>query len=238
MPSKFVRKAIYRIRQHYLVLSLSQIRTLYWRMLGMKIGAGTKLSAMRVTWPHKVVLGKRCSLEHNIYMNAVGGYLDGVSIEIGDGTFLGNGCEFNIAYRITVGKDCLIAAGSRFIDHNHGMNLGIRIFDQPETRAEIIIGAGAWIGAECVVLKGVMIGEGAIIAAGSVVTGSVEPYAIYGGVPARFIRTRASGLSRSAADGRAGDGQGEQTVHPEVDTIRPAEAYDVSLVAGGDADIR
>jgi acetyltransferase-like isoleucine patch superfamily enzyme len=199
----------------------------------MKVGTGSKLSTMRVTWPHKVALGKRCSLEHGIYMNAVGGYSDGVSIEIGDGTFIGNGCEFNIAYRITLGKDCLIAAGSRFIDHNHGMNLGIRIFDQPETRAEITIGAGAWIGAECVVLKGVTIGEGAIIAAGSVVTGSVEPYAIYGGVPARFIRTRASGLSRASADGRV-----EQPLHPEVDAIRPAEAYNVSLVAGGDPDIR
>jgi acetyltransferase-like isoleucine patch superfamily enzyme len=177
-------------------------------------------------------LGERCSFEHNIYMNAVGGYSDGVSIEIGDGTFVGNGCEFNIAYRITVGKDCLIAAGSRFIDHNHGMNLGIRIFDQPETRAEITIGAGAWIGAECVVLKGVTIGEGAIVAAGSVVTSSVEPYAIYGGVPARFIRTRESGLSRVGADGRV-----EQKMHPDVDAVRPAKPYDVSLVAGSDADV-
>lgn len=190
MQSKILRKAVFRIRQHYFVLSLSAIRVFYWRRLGMKIGAGTKLSSLKVTWPHRVALGKRCSLEHDVYFNAAGGYYDGVAIDIGDGTFVGSNCEFNIVSRIQVGSGCLIAAGTRFIDHNHGTRLGSPMIDQPETHAEINIGEGVWIGADCIVLKGVSIGDGAIIAAGSVLTSSVPPNAIFAGVPARLIRTR------------------------------------------------
>ncbi len=184
------RRALFRVRRHYVILFLSAVRVFYWRLLGMKVGAGAKLSTLRVSWPHKIVLGNRCSLEHSIYLNVVGGYSDGIAIDIGDGTFIGSGCEFNILSRITIGSSCLIASGSRFIDHNHGMDLGSPMKEQSEIHSDIRIGADVWIGANCIVLKGVTIGDGAIIAAGSVLTTSVAPNSIYGGVPARLIRCR------------------------------------------------
>ena len=190
MPVQILRKTIFRIRQHYWVLTLSQVRILYWRMLGMKIGKGTKLSKLEVTWPHKVSLGERCSLEYSVNMNAAGSYTEGISIEIGDGTFIGHGCEFNTTSKVTVGQHCLIAAGTRFIDHDHGMDPGSRMIDQPETHAKIVVGSDVWIGANCIVLKGVTIGDGAVLAAGAVLTTSVPPYAVYGGIPARLIRMR------------------------------------------------
>lgn len=52
------------------------------------------------------------------------------------------------------------------------------------------LGDGCWIGMRAILMPGVSIGEGAIVAAGSVVAGDVEPYAIVGGNPARFIRWR------------------------------------------------
>lgn len=55
---------------------------------------------------------------------------------------------------------------------------------------EVIIGNDVWIGADAIVLDGVSIGDGAIIAAGAVVTKDVEPYSIVGGVPAKIIRYR------------------------------------------------
>ncbi|MCU1320426.1 MAG: lacA 2 [Acidobacteriaceae bacterium] len=200
-PVSTFHKTIFRIRQHYWVLTLSRFRTWYWRVLGMKIGDGTRLSVMKVTWPHKVSLGKRCSLEHAVYMNAAGGYTEGVSIEVGDGTFIGHGCEFNVTSKVTVGRDCLIAAGTRFIDHDHGMDPEAHMIDQPETHAEITVGSDVWIGANCIVLRGITIGDGAVLAAGSVLTASVPAYAVYGGVPARLIRMRSeprSGLIRFA----------------------------------------
>lgn len=156
----------------------------------MEVGEKARLSPMIVTWPHKVAIGAHCSFEHGVYFNAAGGHSTGVTIRIGEGTFVGSGCEFNAIECIQIGKNCLIASGCRFIDHNHGVELGTPMKDQPEVSAPIHVGSDVWIGVHCVILKGVSIGEGAIIAAGSIVTKSVAPYSIVGGVPARFIRSR------------------------------------------------
>ena len=61
---------------------------------------------------------------------------------------------------------------------------------QPERSAEILVGSDVWFGVNCTILKGVAIGDGAIIAAGSVVTKNVPPLAIVAGVPARILRFR------------------------------------------------
>ena len=59
-------------------------------------------------------------------------------------------------------------------------------------KPQIIIGNDVWIGNGVQILEGVTIGDGAVIAAGAVVTKDVEPYSIYGGVPAKFIKKRFS----------------------------------------------
>lgn len=175
---------------HWRPKLLSAVRRLYWKALGMTIGADTRLSHMLVTWPHRVSLGKRVSLEHGIYFNAAGAHAPGIAISLGDGTFVGSGCEFNAIQGISIGANCLIASGCRFIDHNHGIQFGQLMKLQEEISAPIQIGSDVWIGANCIVLKGVSIGDGAIVAAGSVVTKSVDPYAIVAGVPAKFIKSR------------------------------------------------
>ncbi len=184
------RKIIFRLRWHDLILLRSAVRTFYWRALGMKIGGGSRLARIRVTWPHRIVIGRRCNLERDVYLKVSGGYEDKVSIQIGDGCFIGSGCEFNSLSRIVLGTSCLVASGTRFIDHDHGTKLGLPMKEQPEQSADILIGSDVWFGANCVVLKGVSIGSGAIVAAGSVVTRSVPPLAIVAGVPARLIRQR------------------------------------------------
>lgn len=60
----------------------------------------------------------------------------------------------------------------------------------PQTRGDIIVGSDVWIGSDVMVLSGVTIGHGAIIAARSVVTKDIPPYAIVGGIPAKCIRFR------------------------------------------------
>ena len=62
--------------------------------------------------------------------------------------------------------------------------------EQRGTRAPIIIGCGAWLGVNVIVLHGVVIGDGAVIGAGAVVTQSVAAGEIWAGVPARQIRKR------------------------------------------------
>jgi acetyltransferase-like isoleucine patch superfamily enzyme len=100
------------------------------------------------------------------------------------------GCEFNIDHRIQIGNDCLIASGCRFVDHNHGMNLGNVMREQKSSGSAITLGDDVWLGCNVVVLSGVHIGNGAIVAAGAVVTKSILPYEIWGGVPAKKIGDR------------------------------------------------
>ncbi len=190
MFARLTRKTIFRFKQLHLARGLCFLRKLYWRTQGMRIGRGAKFSSLEVTWPHKVSLGPNCSLEHGIYLNAAGPYSEGVSIQLGAGCFIGNGCEFNISHRLTIGENALIAAGARFIDHNHGIALGAPIKGQPETSAPITVGPDVWIGANALILQGVSIGEGAVVAAGSVVTRSVPAFTIVAGAPARPVRDR------------------------------------------------
>lgn len=195
MSNRLFWKACFRLRQRYLFRAACTLRSVWWRAQGMRIGHNVRFSKMQVTWPHKVWLGDRCSLEHGAYLNAAGGYSEGVSIAIGEGCFIGSGCEFNITSGLTIGRCSLIGAGTRIIDHNHGTAGDSYIKDQPETSAPILIGEDVWVGANVLILEGVTIGDGAIVAAGSVVTRSVAPNTVVAGCPARPKRLRKQGTA-------------------------------------------
>lgn len=184
------RKAFFKIRANFFTLVACPLRILYWRIQGMHLGHGTKIAKLQVTWPHQVALGRKCLIEHLVYFHYDGIYSDGPSIIIGDNCFVGCGCEFNISSYLRIGNNCLIASGTRFIDHNHGITVGALIGDQPRVSGAITVESDVWIGANCIILKGIHIGQGSIIGAGSVVTKSVPPYSIVAGVPARLIRRR------------------------------------------------
>ena len=183
-------KCAFRLRERCGTLIAGNLRHLYWTAQGMRIGRGTVLPKVEVTWPHQVSIGRNCRIEQCVYFHYDGICLPGPSIVIGDDCFIGSACEFNISSRITVADHCLIAGGTRFIDHNHGTELTTLISRQQGTSAPIKVGQNVWIGANCVILEGVEIGEGAVVAAGAVVTKSVAPNAIVGGVPAKLIRYR------------------------------------------------
>jgi|HigsolmetaAR202D_1030399.scaffolds.fasta_scaffold19528_1 Acetyltransferase (isoleucine patch superfamily) len=92
---------------------------------------------------------------------------------------------------ITIGDNCLIAANTHIVDSNgHLLSM-----DAPELRLthkdepkEVIIHNNVWIGANCIILPGTVIGEGAVISAGSVVRGVVSPKSIYAGNPAVLVK--------------------------------------------------
>jgi len=68
----------------------------------------------------------------------------------------------------------------------------VRLVDEPKVQeyARVTIGSDVWIGARSMIMDGVDVGHGAVVAAGAVVTKNVAPYAIVGGVPARVLRYR------------------------------------------------
>jgi acetyltransferase-like isoleucine patch superfamily enzyme len=172
--------------------AIAHLRTAYWRTQGMQIGAGTLLPRSCVTWPHQLSLGANCRLEHDIYFKFDGIWAPGPTIRIGDRVFIGFGCEFNIRRGVTIGADCLIASGCKFVDHDHGTERRDLPMNQQANGAEteIVLEPDVWLGANTVVLKGVRIGTGAIVAAGAIVTKSIDAYEIWGGVPARKLGER------------------------------------------------
>ncbi len=168
----------------------SCVRKCWFGLQGMRTGHGTKLPKIHVTWPHKVRLGCGCHLEHGIWFKYDGIYSPGTAITIGDRVFIGSGCEFNVRHSVSVGSESLIASGCRFVDHDHGMQRGVAMKAQPCPGAPITIGRDVWLGCNVVVLKGVSVGDGAVVAAGAVVRADVPAYEIWGGVPARKIGER------------------------------------------------
>ncbi|MFD4820484.1 Vat family streptogramin A O-acetyltransferase [Peribacillus butanolivorans] len=111
--------------------------------------------------------------------------------------------------RLVIGKFCAIAPGVTFImngaNHRmdgfstypfnifgHGWEKYTPTLDQLPFKGDTIIGNDVWIGMDTVIMPGINIGDGAIIAAKSVITKDVEPYTIVGGNPAKKIKTRFS----------------------------------------------
>lgn len=105
-------------------------------------------------------------------------------------SYIGPGCE--IYPNVTIGNFTMLASDVLIIGGDHNFRTaGIpSVFNGRDGIKKTIIGNDVWIGARSIIMTGVTIGNGAIIAAGSVVTKDIEPYAIYGGVPAKKIKMR------------------------------------------------
>ncbi len=128
-------------------------------------------------------------------------------ITVGNGTFLG-GSSFIAADEIIIGDHVMFSWGCTTIDTNaHSLNNVQRQHDVMEWKKSIAMGKpgalknwddveskkiiiknNAWIGFNSILLKGITIGEGAVVAAGSVVTKDVDDFTLVGGNPAKFIK--------------------------------------------------
>jgi acetyltransferase-like isoleucine patch superfamily enzyme len=94
---------------------------------------------------------------------------------------------------VFIGERTLIGYRTQILSANHSIpKIGERFPVSGDVCGRVTIHKDVWIGANCVITPGVTIGEGAVVAAGSVVTKDIEPNAVVGGVPARLIRMRES----------------------------------------------
>ncbi|MEM7792733.1 MAG: DapH/DapD/GlmU-related protein [Verrucomicrobiota bacterium] len=186
----FGARLIWKLRCELFQAGIRSLRRFYFRGLGLQVGRDSGLPSIHVTWPHQVRIGSGCRIEHAVYFHFDGVYSEGPSIRIGNDCFIGAHCEFNIRKGISVGDGSLIAAGSRFVDHDHGLKDGGGFCPAPESEREIVLGKRVWVGANAVILKGVQIGNDAVVAAGAVVTKDVGAMSIVAGVPARVVGTR------------------------------------------------
>ena len=113
-------------------------------------------------------------------------------LKLDDGVVISTGVNLRAAGgAIQVGAGSVLSQHCVVVAANHRLEPGVARIHTPwdETRCGVTIGANVWVGAQCVVLPGARIGDNAVIAAGSVVRGEVPAGELWGGVPARYIRT-------------------------------------------------
>ena len=115
-------------------------------------------------------------------------FFENADIRIGRGTFINNGCIFANSSAIEIGENCSLAYEVMLCTATHEIGT-IHKRAGKATSGTIKIGNGCWIGTRATILAGVTIGDGCIIAAGSVVVKDCDANGLYAGVPARRIKT-------------------------------------------------
>jgi acetyltransferase-like isoleucine patch superfamily enzyme len=112
-------------------------------------------------------------------------------VSLGAKSVMGQECTISAYQHVSIGRECVIADRVMLIDFDHGsveVERPIRL--QGIYKRDVHVGHNVWIGYGACILRGVSIGDNAIIGTNSVVTKDVEPNAVVGGVPARVLRMR------------------------------------------------
>jgi acetyltransferase-like isoleucine patch superfamily enzyme len=112
-------------------------------------------------------------------------------VEIGPKTVLGQECTISAYERVRIGEQCVIADRAMFIDFDHGVvEVERPIREQGIYTRPVEVGSNVWIGYGACILRGVSVGDNAIVGTNCVVTKDVPANAVVAGVPARIVRMR------------------------------------------------
>jgi acetyltransferase-like isoleucine patch superfamily enzyme len=145
------------------------------------------LSQQGIKLGNRVTIGKYAIIRpSNIYGGPIG-----EGLTMGDNSNIGPYNYIGCSGKITIGNNVMLAPRVSIYAENH-------VFDHPELlirdqgveKKEVIIEDDCWLAANSIILAGVTIGQGSIVAAGSVVTENVPAYSLVAGVPAKFIKSR------------------------------------------------
>lgn len=109
------------------------------------------------------------------------------NVSLGEYAVINHRCYFDSKDQITIGPRAGLAMETMLFTSDHELGDEAKRWAAFKT-APIVIGAGSWLGVRAMVLPGVTIGDGCIVAAGAVVTRDLEPNGLYAGVPAKRIR--------------------------------------------------
>lgn len=147
----------------------NRLRPILYRIAGMNIGEGT------------VILGP-VTLDFSLSADIFG------RVSIGSGTYINTETRFGVPNsHITIGSHVLIGPRVAFETASHNM-ICDPVTGRGTINKPIIVEDQVWIGAGAMILPGVTIGKGAVVAAGAVVHRDVGAYTLVGGVPARMIK--------------------------------------------------
>jgi len=198
-------RAIMALRGLWVRLRLRRVNGLIFIGRGVKIRGGKSLSLGRNAALHDhvridarsrvgVTIGDNFTLRENSVIECTGVLrFPGESLTIGNNVGVSQFAFIGVRGPVTIGDDVQIGPRVTIYAENHNFEDTDRpIREQGVRRAGIVIGNDCWLGTGCAILDGVTIGQGSIVAAGSVVTKDVPPYAIAAGAPARVIRQRSA----------------------------------------------
>lgn len=154
-------------------LSLIHIAFVRIMNIGALKGSAVQDFALSVKLcPHgggKIVLGRHIHANRNTVLEA-----DGGALKIGEGCFFNNGCMAVSHESITIGAYSCFGPNVLIYDHDHAAAAGQSLHDSGYKTAPVTIGSNVWIGANCVILRGTVIGDDCVIGAGSVIKGNYE----------------------------------------------------------------
>ena len=187
------------------------VRAVLYRLMLHMEGLAAIESGVRLRFANHIRLGRGAYLDQGVYIHACP-----QGVEIGAGTLVMHGAVLHVYnFRdlphagIKIGRDSLIGEYT-VIRGQGGVTLGDRVYTSPMTQLiavnhnfddptrpfveqgitaqGIVVEDDVWIGSSAIITDGVRVGQGAVVAAGAVVTKDVAPHTVVGGVPARLIR--------------------------------------------------
>lgn len=194
--------------------SRQMLRGMFFKLLINSNGFMFIGSNVIIKHAHLITAGKNLVLEDGVYINALSengirlkdnitigrnsviictGVIanKGVGVNIGNNTGINMDAFLGGQGGIDIGDNVIIGPGIKIFSENHVFSDPKTIIkDQGVTRIGVKIGDNCWIGANVTILDGVIIGQGCVIAAGSVVTKSIAEYSIVRGVPAKVVKRR------------------------------------------------
>lgn len=134
----------------------------------------------------RIVLGAGSRLDTGVRIVAA----NNATVELGENVVLGIGTVINAGADVTIGAESFAGPHVVINASDHGIMLGESMLQQRYTHEPIIIGSDVWLGAGVCVTRGSQVGNGAVLSAGSVVTGRTPSNAVVQGQPARVIKMR------------------------------------------------
>jgi len=141
----------------------------------------------------KIILGNRVTIGKYAIIrpgNLYGGE-PGEGLVVGDHSNIGPYCYIGCSGHISIGNNVMISPRVSIYAENHVFdNTDTPIKSQGVKKENVVIEDDCWIASNSILLAGVTIGKGSVVAAGSVVTQDVPPYSVVAGVPARVIKNR------------------------------------------------
>lgn len=139
-----------------------------------------------------IVMGNNVSIHRNTIIECTGVIRElGEGLVIGDNVGIAQNVFIQVRGKVTIGSNVMLGPNSSIFSENHGFDrTDISMVEQPTIRKGVVIEDDVWLGTRSVILDGVVVGKGSIVAAGAIVNASVPPYSIVGGVPAKIIKSR------------------------------------------------